>query len=665
MNASPDTYRAIVESAPDAILIVSGGRIEECNASARALLGPQRPLEGSDLASIAPPIQPDGSESAPALLEKARLALAGEPQRFPWQCLRADGSLFRAEVTLSRLGQLGSADGGEARFMASVRDVTGQHQAEEQLRRVFMLSTELLGVVGLDGRFKELSQAWERTLGFTRDELLATPLFTLLHPDDQPKVKAETKRISFGAAFAEFENRFRCKDGSYRWLEWSTTPFLGEGLFYFVARDVTERKRTELALRESKERLRSLLEGLPVFFATMDLTGTVLFVNRGMSGLSREQLAGEHVSRFVPPEQRDALQRTLDEVRRTGRAASLEVLVPQPGGALAWYATQIGPLRRGTELIGMTVVSTDITERKLSELARRESDARFKAAAEGSFDALFVLTSERDEAGRIIDFIFEDMNARGEAMLGLPHEAIVGRGMCEIFPICRESGLFDKYVAVVTAGEATEEELAFGVVSGAMQWVHQQIVPLGDGIAITSRDITERRRLEEQLRESLDRVKGYADELEQKNHLLAEENAERARSEVELRRQKEAIRALSTPIIEAWDGVLALPIIGIVDDARAMQMAERLLGEIVRTRARFAVIDLTGVSGVDTSTVGHLLRITRAAALLGSRCLVSGIRPEVATAMAEIDDDRSFRSFRTLENALRFALWALGVRDVR
>ncbi len=313
----------------------------------------------------------------------------------------------------------------------------------------------------------------------------------------------------------------------------------------------------------------------------------------------------------------------------------------------------------------MTVVSTDITERKLSELARRESDARFKAAAEGSFDALFVLTSERDELGRITDFIFEEMNARGESMLGLPRAALIGRGMCEIFPICRESGLLDKYVAVVEAGEGTEEELAFGGVSDATQWVHQQIVPLGDGIAITSRDITERRKLEEQLRQSLDQVKGYADELEQKNRMLAEENAERARSEVELRRQKEAIRALSTPIIEAWNGVLALPVIGVVDDARATQMAERLLHEIVRTRARFAVIDLTGVVGVDTSTVGHLLRVTRGAALLGSCCLVSGIRPEVATAMVEFGDDQSFQTFGTLESALRFALSALGVRGTR
>ena len=93
-------------------------------------------------------------------------------------------------------------------------------------------------------------------------------------------------------------------------------------------------------------------------------------------------------------------------------------------------------------------------------------------------------------------------------------------------------------------------------------------------------------------------------------------------------------------------------------------MMEKLLAEIVRTRARFAVLDLTGVDTVDTSTVQHLLSVARAASLLGSRCLVSGISPAVAQAMVSLGSDGgSFTTFGQMQDALRFALFHEGVRE--
>lgn len=182
-------------------------------------------------------------------------------------------------------------------------------------------------------------------------------------------------------------------------------------------------------------------------------------------------------------------------------------------------------------------------------------------------------------------------------------------------------------------------------------------------LSLATQEITDRKRLEAQLRESVDQLKRYAKELEEKNRLLAEENAERERTESALRRQQEVVSALSTPIIQAWDGVLALPIVGALDAPRASQMMEKLLGEIVRTRARFAVLDLTGVDSVDTSTVGHLLGVVRATGLLGSRCLVSGISPAIAQTMVSMGSDAAaFMTFSQMQDALRYALQQEGVR---
>lgn len=124
-----------------------------------------------------------------------------------------------------------------------------------------------------------------------------------------------------------------------------------------------------------------------------------------------------------------------------------------------------------------------------------------------------------------------------------------------------------------------------------------------------------------------------------------------------LRESEEATVALSAPVIKVWDGVLALPVIGTVDRARALRMMERLLHEIVRNKALFAILDLTGVEIVDADTASHLLSIVRAANLLGSHCVVSGISTPTAQTMVNLDVEvGELVTFATLQDALRHAL---------
>jgi diguanylate cyclase (GGDEF)-like protein/PAS domain S-box-containing protein len=146
------------------------------------------------------------------------------------------------------------------------------------------------------------------------------------------------------------------------------------------------------------------------------------------------------------------------------------------------------------------IVRNDFALRREMEVSLRESEARFRAAADGSMDAFYVLHAVRDANGRVIDFEFADLNARAEGLLGLDRAALLGQRLCELLPINRTAGFLDKYVHVMKSGQAMEEE--FEVPSSALPgvWVHQQVVPLADGVAITSRDISERKRHEEALR---------------------------------------------------------------------------------------------------------------------------------------------------------------------
>jgi rsbT co-antagonist protein RsbR len=124
-----------------------------------------------------------------------------------------------------------------------------------------------------------------------------------------------------------------------------------------------------------------------------------------------------------------------------------------------------------------------------------------------------------------------------------------------------------------------------------------------------------------------------------------------------IERQRIAIRELSVPIIDVWDDIITLPLVGAIDSARASEMTEKLLQRIAERGADYVLIDLTGVDIVDTMTAAHLVRLTHAAKLLGARCVLTGVRPEVARTLVEIGVHLGgLTTLRTLRDGLRACL---------
>ncbi|MDC0673173.1 STAS domain-containing protein [Nannocystis radixulma] len=142
------------------------------------------------------------------------------------------------------------------------------------------------------------------------------------------------------------------------------------------------------------------------------------------------------------------------------------------------------------------------------------------------------------------------------------------------------------------------------------------------------------------------------------------------RSELELRaklelieRQQEVIRELSTPIIEVWDGVLTLPIVGLVDSVRTAEIMDNLLTTVARTRARYAILDLTGVEVVDTGTAGHLIGMIQAIRLLGAEGILTGIHPTIAQTIVALGVDLArVAVFAKLRDALKHCIVQMGQR---
>lgn len=138
---------------------------------------------------------------------------------------------------------------------------------------------------------------------------------------------------------------------------------------------------------------------------------------------------------------------------------------------------------------------------------------------------------------------------------------------------------------------------------------------------------------------------------------LEQQARELAARAATIEQQAAAIRQLSTPVLEVWREVLVLPIIGAVDTARSEALMTDLLDSIARMPTKWVIIDLTGVEFVDTHTADHLLKVVRAAALLGVRCMLSGIQPAVAQTLANIGAELGeLATERNLAEALRHCL---------
>ncbi len=146
------------------------------------------------------------------------------------------------------------------------------------------------------------------------------------------------------------------------------------------------------------------------------------------------------------------------------------------------------------------------------------------------------------------------------------------------------------------------------------------------------------------------------------NQELAEKNEKLEEKLEVIENQKEAMQELATPSVQLWDGVLTLPIIGVLDSQRTQQMMEVLLDEIVSKEARYVIIDITGVGYVDTKTADHLVKISKAVQLLGSKCIITGMQPEVSNTLVQIGVDlEGLLTMRNIADALRYVFEELEV----
>ncbi len=353
-------------------------------------------------------------------------------------------------------------------------------------------------------------------------------------------------------------------------------------------------------------------------------------------------------------------------------AASLQTLAPMAwtgritheDGSIRWIET-LSTFERETD---GTVVSygmgNDVTERKraeeelrAAERARATTEALYRAAINSLPLGVCIMTPNGD---------FAVINEAQQQMSGPPSQSIddtvlekYGLFMADgVTPLVMTEVPMVRALRGKFALEESEMVVRNGFITGEVR-MKTTTVQLRDaagtilGALAVSQDITTQRALEREL-------------VSRNDQLAASEEAKT----VLIDRLRYSIDELSNPILEVWDDVLVMPIIGVVDSRRTADMVQRLLAEVARTQASFVIVDLTGVEIVDTKTADHLMRLMRKVEIVGARCVLTGIRPAVAETLVDIGVD--FGRITTLRNlkhglreAVRFARREReGVRDL-
>lgn len=260
-----DNYRKAIEDIRDFAIFMIGtdGIITNWNLGAQLILGySEEEIIGKDAARFFTP--EDRAKDIPQK-EMSTAAMSGRAEDERWH-LRRDGSRFWASGVMTPVR---NPEGKLIGFSKVMRDMTERNKLTEERDRFFALSMDMLSIVHLDGRFQRINPAFQQVLGFSEEELLAMPIFDLIHPDDRPRTESGYEKLATGEPIKWMENRLRTKEGTYRWVTWSYFPVPEDGLAFAVGRDMTELRQMHEMLRLRAEELEDANRIKDEFLATM------------------------------------------------------------------------------------------------------------------------------------------------------------------------------------------------------------------------------------------------------------------------------------------------------------------------------------------------------------------------------------------------------------
>ncbi len=417
---------------------------------------------------------------------------------------RRDGA--RRWLELTATNHLEDADIGA--IVSNFRDITDRKALEDEHEGFFQLSLDLLCVAGMDGRFRRLNPAWETTLGWSVEELCTRPWLDFVHPDDLETTEREGARLAEGRVVIRFENRYRCKDGSYRWLQWACVP-TADGLIYGCAHDVT-------AERASADRDRLLFMASPLPILLVDAqTLRLLDVNDACVrayGYTRTELLSLTLNDIVVEEQRHELHSTLAELADAGTIfVSDRQHLTKSGERRQVQVTSHRLSVNGRAVILKVIVDVTEMKRLEGERARYVEQLRLLELSVSRLNDIVIITKAAplSEPGPEIVFVNEAL----ERITGYSPPEVIGRTPRLLQGPDTDPIALARLRAALERGEPVREEVVNYTKAGVPYWLELDVAPVrNDAGELThfvavERDITEQRRAREALHRSEEQLR--------------------------------------------------------------------------------------------------------------------------------------------------------------
>lgn len=514
LRQSEATNQAILNAIPDLLLRVGrDGTCYDFRPPSAAAAGTFLPIE-RHLSEVLP------ADLMAHQLQRIEQALAtGTLQVWEHQ-FEKQGQMLYEEVRLTPCGP--------DECLVVVRDVSDRKAIElqlqttaEELDRFFSVSLDLLCIGDTSGYFHRLNGQWEKTIGYSAQEMQGTLYIDYVHPEDIDATLAALSTLTQQEEILNFVNRYRCRDGSYRWIEWRSVP-VGH-LIYGAARDITDRIQAELELQSTKDQLDLVVQASAEGYWDWNLlTGDIYFSPqwKAMLGYADHELDNSFATWeavIFEADRATALQ--LIDDYNSGRVEEFSITQRfrhRDGSTVHILSRAIHLKNAQGQVVRMVGSHLDVTAIVTMQAALHTSEMQLSSVLNSSLDGIMAFSAVRDETGAIVDFVWLLSNPAACAMVRRTAADLIGKRMLAEFPGNKANGLFDIYVQVVETGESVQRQFHYQH-DGIDTWFENMAVKLGDGFAVTFSNITPLKQSEQALQQANQQLESRLNELKQHN----------------------------------------------------------------------------------------------------------------------------------------------------
>ena len=397
-------------------------------------------------------------------------------------------------------------------------------------------------ITDINGNIGYVNPNFTKLTGYTSKEVMGrNPRILKSGQTSRQEYKRLWDRITSGKEWrGEFHNKM--KDGSLYWEDASISPIRNsEGTivnFVKVAKDVTQRKKTGKALQESEAKWRSIAENSPDVVMLVGSDGSILFINRTIGGLSKNEVIGTCVYDYIPDKYKSRVKECHERVLKTGDPDQYETDYQTIEGEVLHFEARVGPVRQSDKIVGVTVSTRDITERKKAEEELKSSEERLKILFEFAPDAVYL----SDLKGTFIDG-----NKAAEELIGYTKEKLIGKSFLKLalLPLSQIPKAATLLARNALGKPTGPDQLILNRKDGKQVAVEINTYPLkmeGRSLVLAiARDITQRKKAEDKLKEYQEHLEELVKE---RTTELEKEILERKKAEGLIKKQNERLKEL-------------------------------------------------------------------------------------------------------------------------